>query len=287
MAFPSEFFFALLKVCRGVPMALTTMLFVPADRPERFEKAAASTADAIVLDLEDAVSPENKEIARANIVKAILDKRTFVRVNPVQTDLFHDDLVALARAGCLNIMLPKAETTWELESVAAALGEDITVIPLIETAVGLDNARELAAHRTVPFLAFGSLDFALDMGCEHTQDALRFARQTLVFASRLAQKAGPIDGVTVAIDDYDHIKADAIEARHLGFAGKLVIHPKQLAAVADAFRPSDAEVAWATQVVEAVAANGTQAAKINGQMIDKPVISRAERILLRSSPNRG
>ncbi|MBY5329885.1 HpcH/HpaI aldolase/citrate lyase family protein [Rhizobium leguminosarum] len=268
-------------------MALTTMLFVPADRPERFEKAAASTADAVVLDLEDAVAPENKEIARANVVKAALHKRTFVRVNPVQTEVFLDDLLALARAGCGNVMLPKAEAIWELERVAAALGEDITIIPLIETAVGLDNARELAAHRTVPFVAFGSLDFALDMGCEHTQEALRFARQTLVFASRLAQKAAPIDGVTVAIDDYELIKAEATEARHLGFGGKLVIHPKQLAAVAEAFHPSDAEIAWATQVVEAVSANGTRAAKINGQMIDKPVMSRAEKILSRTSPTRG
>lgn len=267
-------------------MSLTTMLFVPADRPERFDKAASSSADAIVLDLEDAVAPENKLLARNNVVQASLRGSTFVRVNPVHTYEFQDDIAALARAGLRNIMLPKAEASSDLERVVAALGDDVTIIPLIETAEGLDRARELAMHRAVPFLAFGSLDFALDIGCEHSSEVLRFARQTLVYSSRLADKAAPVDGVTVAIDDVELIKADVVEARKLGFAGKLVIHPKQLAPVAEAFRPSEAEIAWAKQVLEAVAINGTQAAKINGQMVDRPVMSRAERIIALSAPSR-
>lgn len=268
-------------------MSITTMLFVPADRPERFDKAAAAGADAIILDLEDAVVPENRAVARENIARFKIGANVFVRVNAVNSADFLDDISVLARAGLRNVMLPKAETTLDLERLATELGEDVVVIPLIESALGLSNAKELAAHRVAPFLAFGSLDFALDLGCEHTSDALRFARQTLVYLARLAGKPAPIDGVTAAIDDPAVVTADAIEARNLGFAGKLVIHPKQIGPVMQAFMPTDAQVRWAHQVVDAVAQNGGKAAKVNGQMIDRPVISRAERILSHCGPNDG
>ncbi|ACI59495.1 HpcH/HpaI aldolase (plasmid) [Rhizobium leguminosarum bv. trifolii WSM2304] len=260
-------------------MSITTMLFVPADRPERFAKAAASGADAVILDLEDAVAPEGKAAARENAARSSTNARTFIRINPASSDDFPEDVSLLARAGFRNVMLSKAETPGELERVVKELGETVTIVPLIETAVGLSNARELAAHRAVPFLAFGSLDFALDLGCEHTHEALRFARQTLVYSSRLARKAAPIDGVTAAIDDAVLINADASEARSLGFAGKLLIHPKQIAPVRQAFQPSETEMRWAKQVLDAVAQNGTKAVKVNGQMVDRPVMSRAERIL--------
>ena len=263
------------------------MLFVPADRPERFGKAAAAGADAIILDLEDAVAPENKPAARENVVQTGLHAKAFVRINAVGSDDFCEDMLALARAGVRNVMLSKAEGPWELDRIVTELGGDIAIIPLVETAAGLSNARDLAAHRVVPFLAFGGLDFALDLGCEHTHQALRFARQALVYASRLAGKAAPIDGVTTAIDDAAAIHSDAVEARSLGFAGKLVIHPRQIAPVMQAFLPSEAEISWAKQVVDAVARNGAQAAKLNGQMIDRPVISRAERILSRCSSTGG
>lgn len=259
-----------------------TMLFVPADRPERFEKAAATNADAIVLDLEDAVAPDKKAQARANLTEcAINPERIFIRINAPRTYDYDKDLAALAQSHFRNIIVSKAEEPSDLDDTIAAIGSGTRIVPLIETAVALDNARKLAMHDAVPFLAFGSIDFALDMGCEHTPEALLFARQRLVFQSRMAQKSPPIDGVTVAIDDVPQLRSDALRARELGFSGKLLIHPRQVDPVAEVFRPSDVDVAWAKSVLEAAANAEAGALRVNGQMVDRPVLVRAERILSR------
>lgn len=261
-------------------MSPTTMLFVPADRPERFEKAARAGAAAVILDLEDAVASDRKSAARANIVECSLDpSRTFVRVNSPSSKDWQADLAAVARSRLSRVMVPKAERVSDILSVHAAIGPEAIVVPLIETALGIHQLRDLLALEMVPFVAFGSLDYALDLGCEHTVEALAFARHELVFRSRLAGKSAPIDGVTPVIDDSDQLRAEANRSRHFGFGGKLVIHPKQVETVYKAFRPSDADIAWARKIIGSVSDAGDGAISVDGQMVDRPVIARAERIL--------
>ncbi|MDI5929528.1 CoA ester lyase [Rhizobium leguminosarum] len=264
-------------------MSPITMLFVPADRAERFAKAAASGADAIVIDLEDAVAPESKDAARRNIIACDLNpERVYIRVNPSNTADHQSDIEGIEQTAFRNIMLAKAEHVADLDALVMHLGPATRVVPLVETAWGLENVRALASHASVPFLAFGSLDFALDLGCEHTPEALAFARYLLVFHSRLAQKSPPLDGVTVAIEDAPTIRADAARGKDMGFGGKLLIHPKQIKPVLDVFTPSEEELAWALSVRQAIVEAGSSAVRVNGQMVDRPVILRAERILSRS-----
>ena len=163
------------------------------------------------------------------------------------------------------------------EGFAAALGGK-PVIALVESARGLADARALAALDGVALLAFGSIDFCADIGCAHTRDALCAARSEIVLASRLAAIAAPLDGVTTAIDDAVAVEDDARHARELGFAGKLLIHPRQITPALAGLMPDAAEIAWARRVV--AAAEG--ASRVDGAMVDAPVRLRAEAILSRA-----
>jgi len=260
-------------------MKLRSLLFVPGDRPARFAKAAASGADAMIIDFEDAVAPENKAVARAGLRAAALPAgfEVCVRVNAVGTTWHLDDLKALAGVKISAIMLPKAETQADIDAVAAATG--VPVIALIETAIGLAAVRQIARHPAIMRLAFGSIDFCADLGAAHTRDALLAARSELVLASRLANLPPPIDGVTTSITDAALIQNDASYALGLGFGGKLCIHPSQIAAVRAGFAPTDAEMAWAEKIL--AAAEGG-AVSVDGAMVDAPVRLRARQILARA-----
>ena len=254
-------------------------LFVPGHRPDRFAKAAAAGADAVIIDLEDAVPPEEKAAARAHAVAAVLEGPVFIRINPVGTPWHGDDLRALEAAAHrpAGIILPKAESTVSLEAVRHMLGA-VPIIALVESARGLAAARELAADGASA-LAFGSMDFAADLGCAHTRQALLAARCELVLASRLAGLPAPIDGVTAEVQDEALAEDDARHAVELGFGGKLLVHPRQIAPARRGFAPPAAEVEWARKVM---AAGGGGAVAVDGMMIDAPVRHRAERILARA-----
>lgn len=259
--------------------AMVAPLFVPGDRPERIAKAAASGADAVVVDLEDSVSPQAKAAARANLASLPdLAVPLIVRVNAVGTPWHDDDLAALGGAPVSAVILPKAEQAKDTSALREALG-GVALIALIETARGLAAARDIAASGTAR-LAFGSIDFCADIGAAHTQEALIFARSELVLASRLANLPGPLDGVTAAFDDAESLARDVRHARDLGLTGKLCIHPGQIQSVLAGFAPSEAEVAWATRVV-AGGVGGAQA--VDGAMIDAPVRAMAERVLVRAA----
>lgn len=262
--------------------ALQTPLFVPADRPERFQKAAASGADAVILDLEDAVVAENKAKARAAIrTHAILSVPVVVRINPLESPLAGDDIDALTYAAFDAIMVAKAADAAALASLAPRFPGK-ALIALIESVAGHASARAIAAVPGVAQLAFGSIDYALDLGCEETFEALLAARSEVVIASRLADLAPPLDGVTIGYDDAGLLTADARRARSLGFGGKLLIHPKQIAPVREGFRPSEAEIVFARRIVEAAARQGEGAISLDGRMIDVPVLAKARRILAQS-----
>ena len=200
-----------------------------------------------------------------------------VRVNAAGAQTYAADVQAAAGLALAGIVLPKAETVAVVEATSKATG--LPVLALIESARGIAAARPLA--KASARLAFGSIDFAADLGCAQTREALQAARAELVLASRLAGRPAPIDGVTLSTRDDELVRADASYAAALGFGGKLIIHPAQLKPAATGFCPADDEVAWAKRVLEARADTG--AALVDGGMIDAPVRARARRILERWS----
>ncbi len=263
-------------------------LFVPADRPERFAKALACGADAVIVDLEDAVAPAAKHAAREALARWLNsfdgDGATLlVRTNAPGTEWFDADLALLRAApprALAALILPKAERAAELDHAHRVSG-GLPLVPLIETAAGFDHLRELAQAPGVQRLAFGSIDFQLDLGIDESDDGteLLFFRSQIVLASRLAALAAPIDGVTTTLDDTERITRDARAARRLGFGAKLCIHPKQVATVQAAFTPSAAELDWARRVLDAVERAGGAAVAVDGRMVDRPVELRARQLL--------
>ncbi len=254
-------------------------LFVPGDRPERFGKAAASGADAVILDLEDAVSPSAKETARQRVREASLDIIRIVRINAIGTPWHVDDLAAVLAIPRCAIMVPKAEASPAFAELSRRItASGAAVVALVETARGLAGAREIAAIAGVSRLAFGSIDYCADIGCEHVREALLPARGELVLASRLAGLPQPWVGVTTEVADAAVAGHDAHHARSLGYRGKLCIHPAQVALIKAAFHPTDDEVAFARKVM----ASGDGAVSIDGAMVDEPVRKRARQILDRA-----
>ncbi len=258
-------------------------LFVPADRPERYAKAAACGADAIIIDLEDAVEPTRKAAARDALGQngaLPANVPVYVRLNGRATPWHAEDLAAVMQLAVTGIVLPKAESVADVMAVADALaGRE--VVCLIETAAGLAAAREIAGAAGTRRLAFGSIDFCADLGLAHVREALLMARSELVLASRLGGLVAPLDGVTAALGDAGIVEDDARYAATLGFGGKLCIHPAQVGPVMRGFRPSDAEIAWAERVL---AQGGEGAEAVDGAMVDAPVRARARRIMAQAAP---
>ena len=251
-------------------------LFVPGNRPERFAKALASGADAVIVDLEDAVPAQHKDAARAIVADWLDASRAIVlRINAADTPWFADDLVLCRRAGVAAVMLAKAERADDL----AAIGALAPIVPLIESAAGFDNLRAIASAPNVQRLAFGAIDLQLDLDMRAGFDELNFFRSQLVLASRLAHIGAPIDSPSTAIDDAGEVESEAQRARRLGFGAKLCIHPRQVAPVNRSFSAGEAEIAWATRVIATADASGGAAVALDGRMIDQPVILRAQAIL--------
>ncbi|MDP2007928.1 MAG: CoA ester lyase [Rubrivivax sp.] len=264
-------------------MSQRSFLFVPGNRPARFDKACAAGADVVIVDLEDAVVGAEKAAAR-DAARAWLQTggRAWLRLNGTETAWHALDLPLLDLPGVLGVMLPKAERREDLQALAArAAGRPL--VPLIETALGLWRAHELASVPGVTRLAFGSVDFQLDTGIVGEGDELLYARSQLVVVSRAAGLLAPVDGVTVALEDADVLAADVVRARRLGMGAKLCIHPQQVAVVNRGFLPRPDEIAWAREVVAAALAAQDNAVRLDGKLIDRPIIERA-RALLAAAP---
>ena len=263
-----------------------TYLFVPGDRPERFAKALASGADAVVLDLEDAVAAGAKDAARASVAQALAGgdaSRLVVRINDASTPWYAADLAMLAATRAPMVMLPKSEREADIAQVRAAC-PTIAALALVESARGVLAAEALAAVPGVQRLVFGTIDFALDLDLPGDPVGLDHAASHLALASRAAGIAPPVAGVTTAIDDEALLLADLARARAHGFAAKLCIHPRQVAPIHAALAPSAAERAWAERVLAAAAAAGGAAVQLDGRMVDKPIIERARRLVARAHP---
>ncbi|WP_397448835.1 HpcH/HpaI aldolase/citrate lyase family protein [Pseudomonas sp. NA-150] len=260
-------------------------LFVPGSRPERFAKALAAGADAVIVDFEDAVEEPLKRQARDNL-SAFLhrtpDASVWVRVNaPEHTEHLADLAFCQTHAGVAGVLLPKVENATQVAAVAAT-GKPIW--PIIESAAGLLAVAEIAKAPGVERLSFGGLDMALDLNLSSGSTAAQFvldqARMSLLLHSRAANLQPPLDGVHPAINDPEGLRRSIRHAYEMGFAGALCIHPKQVAVIHEALAPSADDLAWAQRVVHASAgANGAGAFQLNGQMIDAPVLMRAQRLL--------
>ncbi len=260
-----------------------TLLFVPGVRPDRYDKAVASGADAVIVDLEDSVPATGKDAARASVASWLETGRAWVRVNSATSAEVARDLAALAgRPGLLGVVVPKAEGAETIDTVVDATGGRTRVIALVESARGLLHAPELAEHPHVDLLAFGNLDFAEDcaMSVESAEELeLLPARTHLVVASRAAGIPGPIDGVTADVRDAAAAQRDAERAVRLGFSGKLCVHPSQVSAVHQALRPTTEQIAWARRILSSLT-DGVGV--VEGAMVDRPVLLRAQRILSRA-----
>jgi citrate lyase subunit beta/citryl-CoA lyase len=264
---------------QGLPVS--SYLFVPGNRPERFAKACSAGAGAVIVDLEDAVAPGEKVTARAAVAAWLsAEHPVLVRINSADTEWFRDDVEMCRRAGVAGIVLPKAERVEDVRYVTSRVA--VPVLPLIETAQGMWHAHELARGSSIQRLIFGSIDFQVDLGINGEGDELLHFRSQLVLVSRVAGIQPPVDGVTTEIDDAERLRSDTLRGKNIGFGAKLCIHPRQVELVNECFRPSREEVLWATRIVEAAGNANGAAVAVDGKMVDKPVLLRAEAILARS-----
>ncbi|MBV2180009.1 MAG: CoA ester lyase [Castellaniella sp.] len=269
-----------------------TFLFVPGNRPDRFDKAMRSGADAVVLDLEDAVPPAEKQTARDAIAAAWQHLRTIrtpivIRINSPELP---DGATDLAWLTCLDhppagLMIPKAESSTVLATIHAAQ-PGIALLPLIESAAGYDALADIAGCGGVARLVLGHIDFMADTGIQCSEDKteldpLRFA---LTIAGRRHHLAPAVDGVTVELQDDDRLRLDTLQSLRFGFGAKLCIHPRQVPVIHQALHPSPDEISWAQRVLDADAAANGQAVQLDGRMIDRPVVLHARQLLARARP---
>lgn len=256
-------------------------LFSPADRPERAAKALAGDADIVILDLEDAVAPDAKATAREHVpgILAATSRRrgVVVRINDPATGIGRADLAMIhdlhrtPEGTDISVMVPKVTTATPLE----ALPDGVPVIGLIETADAVRDLHGIATQPRLTRLALGAVDLSTQLGCEPESATIDAVRAQLVIASVAAGIAAPLDSPCVNFRDPEVVSRAAGRARRDGFGGLLCIHPAQLPAVAAAFRPSEDEITWAEKVLSA----GEAASALDGEMIDRPVILRARRIM--------
>lgn len=258
------------------------LLFCPADRPERYAKAAARS-DTVILDLEDAVNPDAKAQARSHLAASALDPdRTIVRVNPVGTPDLDDDLAALRATPYRTVMLAKTSSAADVRVLAR-----YDVVALVETAAGVVHAAEIAAQPNVVGLMWGAEDLVASLGGTSSRradasyrDVAVHARSVVLLAAGAHGKAA-IDAVHLDIGDVDGLAAEATDAAASGFTATSCIHPSQVDVVRAAYRPTSAEVEWARGVL-AAAVGQHGAFRWDGRLVDGPVLKHAEQVLRRS-----
>ena len=271
-------------------MARRSVLFSPGDQPALLRKAPDSGADVVVFDLEDAVAPGQKAAARETVAAVLAevdpDRELCVRVNPLANG-GRDDLDAVVDSETVDsVMLPKTsgpKAAWRLRQELDDNGADWPIIALLETAAGILNARDIATVAGVDALAFGAEDLSADTGATRTDEGheISYARQRVVLAANAAD-IDAIDTLVTDFEDTDHLEADAARSVEYGYDGKMAIHPSQVSVINEAFTPDEEAIAWAESVIEARDATDRGVFKVDGEMIDAPLIAQAEQILERA-----
>jgi citrate lyase subunit beta/citryl-CoA lyase len=283
---------------RKQPAAIRSFLFTPGNHPRKVAKVFGAGADAVILDLEDAVAAAEKVATRQGVVAALKgrgDGLGYVRVNPVDGELCRDDLAAVVGAWLDGVVVPKIETPEQLRLAAEWLDEcerlagiepgRIDLMPIIETAAGVERANEIAASTgRISRLAFGAGDYTLDLDYQWgpEEEVLSYARSRLSHASRMAGIEPPVDTVVLQIYEDERFLASARRGRMFGFGGKLCIHPRQVPLCNAVFTPDEAELEHARAVVrafEAAEAAGSASIQLDGYFIDYPIVYKAQRIL--------
>jgi citrate lyase beta subunit len=264
-----------------------SILFVPGHRPDRFAKALATGADAVVIDLEDAVPPGEKAAARAAALArpaAPAGVALGIRMNPLPTPEGIADLAALLQADAAPdfLMLPKVEAAEELRIVARAFaGRAPALIPLIESAEGLARAGAIAAEPGCAALGFGGVDLSADLGCAVAWEPLLAHRAALVVAAARSGR-GVIDVPFLSIDDETGLAEETRRVAALGFTAKLAIHPRQVATIQGVLTPTPEEVERARRILDAMEAAAGGVCVVDGKMVDVPVARAARRVLARA-----
>jgi citrate lyase subunit beta/citryl-CoA lyase len=275
-----------------------TFLFTPGNHPRRVEKVFSVGADAVILDLEDAVANAEKKSTRRTVVEALSKPRDclgYIRVNSMGTEWCFGDLCEVVRPGVDGIMLPKVESAADLRAVDWVLGclereqglaaGSIDLLPIIETGKGLAHIDAIAGCGSrVRRIAFGAGDFTLDMNLiwSREEGELEHARAKIVLASRAAGLDPPIDTVWIRLKDPDGLRASAQTSLRMGFQGRLCIHPDQIGVVHEVFTPTAEEFARAQKVVDAFTEaerNGLASIQVDGQFIDYPIVYKAQRVV--------
>ncbi|MEP6784917.1 MAG: CoA ester lyase [Sphingomonadales bacterium] len=256
-----------------------SLLFVPGSRPERFEKALASGADVVCIDLEDAVGPADKDAAREAALAAMGNPRLGIRINGMRTRQGLADLVAIAAAKTLPpfIMIPMVEAVTEVEIVHAVL-PTVAILPLIETVKGLRVADTIAASPGIGGVMLGGADFAGELGVAMSWDTLYTARAQIVMACASA-KIPSIDVPHLDLDNLDSLADDLTRVKAMGFTAKSVVHPKHVDVVHRVMRPTADKIAEAYEAETAYAAAGQSAVRFKGKMLEAPVMARYRRVL--------
>jgi len=274
-----------------------SLLFFPGDRPERFAKAVASGADAVCVDLEDGVGPAGKDAARELALGRLLEEprhgvELVLRINDPTTALGRRDLDALCIAPSSPdaVMVPKVAHVEEIEWLGRLVGPldpGLVLIPIIETARGLAAAEGIAcASDRVGGLLFGGIDLSVELGSAVDWEALLYARSRVVHAAALAQVEA-LDVPFMEMKNSRGLAREAAGARRLGFGGKAAIHPSQIAAINEAFTPSQAEIDRALGILAANEVGGGGAIANEGELVDAPVVKAARRTLERADAIRG
>jgi citrate lyase subunit beta/citryl-CoA lyase len=275
------------------PARIRSLLFAPASKPDVLRKLPRATPDAVALDLEDAVPPDGKPAARehsrdvgAELAAAHPGIAVYVRVNPVPTEWFLDDVAEGVSPAATGVIVPKLESPEQLTTVATTLADaglgHLHVLAGIESAAGVDRVRELLVP-PVAVAYFGAEDFVADMGGVRTLGSTEvlYARSRVALAARLAGVPA-VDQVVTRLDADDHFLADAADGRALGYQGKLCIHPAQVALAHRTFTPSGEEVDRARRLVAAydeAVASGHAAIAFEGQMVDEPLARHARAVI--------
>ena len=278
--------------------AYRSFLFAPGNHARKVEKVFDCGADHVILDLEDAVAKAEKIATRALVVEALKRPRNggaYIRVNAFNTEFCYGDAVAVVAPGLDGIILPMVESREQIVAfdwLVGALERErglppggIDIIPIIETARGIANARAIAAAGTrVKRMAFGAGDYTLDVNMEWTraETELEHARAEMVVASRAAGLEAPLDTVWVHIKELEGLANSAKRAKQLGFQGKMCIYPPQVDVVNGAFTPTETEIAFATRVVDAfekAEREGSSSIQLDGYFIDYPIVYKARRTL--------
>ncbi|HEG0589812.1 TPA: CoA ester lyase [Campylobacter coli] len=275
-------------------MKAKSFLFVPSIYPERFIKALQSGANQIIIDLEDSVEEAKKEVGRKNIADfssqcAENNDKFLIRINETQSAEFQKDLSLISTIkesnSIVGIVLPKAQNYEDIDILSKF---ELPIIPIIESALGVENLDDIAKHPSVLALSFGSLDMTLDLNLQEGEGKnfiLNSIRTQIVLKSVKYNLLSPINGVYPDIKNIDGLKEDLLFAKSMGFGGSLCIHPNQVVSINEVFSPSAQQIAWAKEILSLRKNSNDIIFNHNGMMVDLPVIKKAEQILLDSNSN--